>query len=99
VHAKPSPPGVDSNAPLDESLPSLSMNALIPSPPEVLHIFHQPFSSLINPSQLREHSFRGGEPYYAIDVTSEVQNLDIAWSASTGVDEVGGSGQVGKLEI
>ncbi|KAG8854571.1 hypothetical protein FRB96_007441 [Tulasnella sp. 330] len=85
--------------PTDEALPSMQMDAFSLSPAEVIHLFHQRFTDLVDPKVLRPHAFREIEAYYAVDVTSEVQRSGIKFSAGTGVDEVGGSDQPGRLEI
>lgn len=85
--------------PNDEPLPDLALESLRLSPTEVIHAFHKPFQSLVNPSYIREHAFRGGEPYYAIDVTEEIRTSGVQWSPSPGIDEVGGSDIDGRLEI
>lgn len=85
--------------PTDDALPPMRMDAFTLSPAEVVHLFHQRFTDLVDPKVLRPHAFRGGEPYYAIDVTSEVQHSGIKFAAATGIDEVGGSDRPGRLEI
>ena len=81
----------------DEPLPSLEMSTLVPSAPEVAHVFHMPFTELANSSRLRMHQFRGGSPYWAVDVTDRIGG-SVKWAGETPVDEVGG-GRGGKLEI
>lgn len=88
-----------STEPADDPLPSLSMDSLTLSPEEVIHAFSQPFDFLIDTNRIRPHAFRGQTPYYAVDVTDEVEKAGISWSPSTGMDEVGGSSRPGRLEI
>lgn len=83
----------------DSILPSLDPLQLRLSPEEVVQTFHEPFTSLIRPSSLRPHAFRGGEPYYAIDVTQKMIETGVPFSPASGVDEVGGSDRPGRLEI
>ena len=75
-------------------MPSLTL-----SPAEVFHAFHRPLIELVNPQFLRQHAFRGGTSYWATDVTSSVEGLEIDWLPASGMDEVGGSGGSGRLEI
>lgn len=81
----------------DEPLPSLEMSALVPSAPEVAHVFHMPFTELASSSRLRMHQFRGGSPYWAVDVTDRIGD-SVKWTGETPADEVGG-GRGGRLEI
>lgn len=39
------------------------------------------------------------EPYYAIDVTTKIQESGVPFAPTSGIDEVGGSDQPGLLEI
>lgn len=77
----------------------MQLNSLLLSRNEVVHTFHQPFKALINPELLRPHAFRGGEPYFAANVTEQVKGKGITFAASTGLDEVGGSNEPGRLEV
>ena len=83
----------DSDAPL----PSLEMSTLVPSTAEVAHVFHLPFTEITNPSRTRIHRFRGGSPYWAVDVTDRIGEA-VNWTKETPVDEVGG-GRGGRLEV
>ena len=74
---------------LDAPLPSLEMRTLVPATPEVAHIFHLPFTEIANPSRLRMHQFRGGTPYWAVDVSDRAGET-AEWTRETPVDEVGG---------
>ncbi|KAG9001490.1 hypothetical protein FRB94_006568 [Tulasnella sp. JGI-2019a] len=87
--------------PSDEALPSMQLDAFTLSPAEVIHLFHERFVDLVDPNVLRPHvlAFRGLDPYYAVDVTSEVEGSGIKFAVATGIDEVGGSEQPGRLEI
>lgn len=82
----------------DEPLPSLDISNLALSPKEVAQAFHLPFSAACDHSRLRNHLFRGGEPYPTVDVTDLVTGVDWAKQGSTPVDEVGG-GRAGRLEV
>lgn len=80
-------------------IPSLSMSSLKPSAPEVAHVFHLPLAELVSPKRLHEYQFRGGEPYWAVDVTDVVGGVaGQDWAGETPVDEVGG-GTEGRLEV
>ncbi|KAG8927963.1 hypothetical protein FRC02_007547 [Tulasnella sp. 418] len=92
-------PYVPASEPSDDPLPSLDLTSLILSPAEVIHAFHQPISSLVDPTLLREHSFRGGKPYYAADATQKVAGLDLPLTKLTDEDEIGSTGVAGKVEI
>lgn len=67
---------------------------------EVGTAFHLPLSSLISPARLKPSKFRGGKPYWSIDVTDIIQKyVDIELDPNPGsVDEVG-SGVCGKVEV
>ncbi|VDB88662.1 unnamed protein product [Peniophora sp. CBMAI 1063] len=88
---------VDSLGP-DEPLPSVDLASLTLSPKEVAQAFHLPFSAACDTNRLRNHLFRGGEPYPTVDVTDLVTGVDWAKQGSTPVDEVGG-GRAGRLEV
>lgn len=85
--------------PSEDPLPSLSTKSLTLSPLEVIHAFSQPFSRLIDQSNIRPHAFRGSAPYYAVDVTEEAEAANIEWAPTTDIDEVGDSDRPGRLEI
>ncbi|KAG9117273.1 hypothetical protein FRC07_007392 [Ceratobasidium sp. 392] len=86
--------------PSSHPLPSLQMSSLRPSLPEVPFAFHLPLSETVEQSRLRAHAFRGQKPYWKIDVTDKVAGVPgLTWASATGVDEVGGSDQPGKLEV
>ncbi|KAH8116396.1 NUDIX hydrolase domain-like protein [Phellopilus nigrolimitatus] len=88
-------PQHDSDAPL----PSLSMSSLSISAPEVAHVFHLPLVELVEARRLHEHRFRGGTPYWAVDVTDVVGRArGVDWAGGTNIDEIGG-GREGRLEI
>ncbi|KZV72212.1 hypothetical protein PENSPDRAFT_576481 [Peniophora sp. CONT] len=82
----------------DEPLPSLDLSTLTLSPKEVAQAFHLPFGAACDSSRLRNHLFRGGEPYSTVDVTDLITGVDWAKQGSTPVDEVGG-GRAGRLEV
>ncbi|KAF8738827.1 NUDIX domain, partial [Rhizoctonia solani] len=87
----------------DAALPSFSMSSIRPSFPEVAHAFHLPLEDIADLDQkqrLRVHSFRNHEPYWSIDVTDKVSEAPgLTWTGPSGIDEVGGSDQPGKLEV
>jgi hypothetical protein len=66
----------------------------------VASIFHLPLASLSSPTRLRPYKFRGGVPYWAVDVSDLVGKGEgqVEWAKFTGQDEVGG-GQDGRLEV
>ena len=68
------------------------------SPREVAQAFHLPLGAACDTARLRNHLFRGGEPYPTVDVTDLVTGVDWAKQGSTPVDEVGG-GRAGRLEV
>ncbi|RXW23887.1 hypothetical protein EST38_g1946 [Candolleomyces aberdarensis] len=98
VHAS----GCDPNLDEDAVLPSLDMDAVRSqaSKDEVGTAFHLPLSSLISPARLKPTLFRGGKPYWSIDVTDIIQKyLDVELDPNSGsVDEVG-PGVGGKVEV
>jgi len=57
---------------IDTPLPSISLASLMISQPEVATIFHLPLTALTSRSRLKPHEFRGGRPYWAIDVSDLV---------------------------
>ncbi|KDQ61570.1 hypothetical protein JAAARDRAFT_31027 [Jaapia argillacea MUCL 33604] len=82
-------------------LPCLSMSSLTPSQSEVAHIFHLPFSELVNPLRLRPHLFRSDiqRPYWAITVSDMIEGGSAEWSNDEDqMDEIGG-GRDGRLEV
>jgi len=84
----------------DTPLPSISLSSLTISQPEVASIFHLPLAALSSPTRLRLSKFRGGVPYWAVDVSDLVgTGGGQAESAkSIGKDEVG-DGKGGRLEV
>ncbi|CAE7154444.1 unnamed protein product [Rhizoctonia solani] len=102
VHARPSTAGTETKSG-DTALPSFPMSSIRPSFPEVAHAFHLPLADIVDLDQrqrLRVHSFREGAPYWSIDVTDKVSDTPgLTWAGATGIDEVGGSDQEGKLEV
>ncbi|CAE6527994.1 unnamed protein product [Rhizoctonia solani] len=100
VHAQPSNFETKSG---DTALSSFPMDSIRPSLPEVAHAFHLPLADIVDLDQrqrLRDHSFRQGRPYWSIDVTDKVSEAPgLTWASATGIDEVGGSDQPGKLEV
>ncbi|QRV88852.1 NUDIX family hydrolase [Ceratobasidium sp. AG-Ba] len=97
---RPKTRGITDNDSLDDPLPSLEMSSLRPSLPEVPFAFHLPFSEIIESRRLRAHEFRGQRPYWTVDVTDKVAGIpDLTWTSGTGIDEIGGSDQPGKLQV
>ncbi|CAE6454626.1 unnamed protein product [Rhizoctonia solani] len=87
----------------DTALPSFPMSSIRPSFPEVAHAFHLSLADIVDLDQrqrLRAHSFREGAPYWSIDVTDKVSGAPgLTWADASGIDEIGGSDQPGKLEV
>lgn len=70
------------------NIPSLSMSSLKPSAPEVANVFHLPLAELVSPKRLHEHQFRGGTPYWALDVSDIVGGVaGQDWAGETPEDE------------
>ena len=94
--------GFDPNLGEDAVLPSLDMDAVRSqaSKDEVGTAFHLPLSSLISPARLKPTLFRGGKPYWSIDVTDIIQEyVGVELDPNSGsVDEVG-PGVGGKVEV
>ena len=86
----------------DEPFPSIDMNLIEGSPDEVAAVFHVPIAALLAPSRLRSSLFRGGRPYWSIDVTdivsSHVEAVVPDPEEEMIVDEVG-PGTSGKIEV
>ncbi|KAI0705171.1 NUDIX hydrolase domain-like protein [Cytidiella melzeri] len=94
----------------DTPLPSLSLSSLVLSKTEVAHAFHLPLSDLQSAPRLHEYLFRGGSPYFAVDVSDiirryasgEVVSSDgpaVSWASDPEQrDEIGG-GREGRLEV
>jgi hypothetical protein len=49
------------------------MDSLTPSQSEVAAIFHLPLAAAATPARLRVHQFRGGEPYWAVEVSDLIK--------------------------
>ena len=81
---------------IDTPLPSISLAALTISQPEVATVFHLPLAAFISHGRLRPHQFRGGRPYWAIDV-SDLVPPGGPWESSDtrGQSEING----GSLEV
>lgn len=81
---------------IDTPLPSLSLTSLTISQPEVATIFHLPLTAFISSARLKPHHFRGGRPYWAIDV-SDLVPPGGPWESSDtrGQSEING----GRLEV
>ncbi|KAG6381544.1 hypothetical protein JVT61DRAFT_134 [Boletus reticuloceps] len=57
---------------MDTPLPSISLGSLTISQAEVATIFHLPLTAFISRARLKPHQFRGGRPYWIIDVSDLV---------------------------
>ncbi|KAI0343085.1 hypothetical protein BDW22DRAFT_1356657 [Trametopsis cervina] len=93
----------------DTPLPSLELSSLVLSVREVAHAFHLPLAALHAAPRLHEYLFRGGTPYFAIDVSDIITNHaagevvsssgPVAWASDPEQrDEIGG-GKEGRLEV
>ncbi|KAN0088553.1 hypothetical protein V8E55_005610 [Tylopilus felleus] len=65
----------------DTPLPSISLASLAISQPEVATVFHLPLTAFVSHARLRPHQFRGGRPYWAIDV-SDLVPTGGSWESS-----------------
>ncbi|KAF6761577.1 NUDIX hydrolase domain-like protein [Ephemerocybe angulata] len=92
----------DSHLGEDVALPSVDMDAIRrqASRDEVGTTFHLPLATLVAPARLKPTMFRGGRPYWSIDVTDIVsKHIEVELDPTSGsVDEVG-SGVAGKVEV
>ncbi|KAF8497869.1 hypothetical protein F5888DRAFT_1923250 [Russula emetica] len=59
---------------LDAPLPSLRMDSLTPSQIEVAAAFHLPLALAATPTRLQVHHFRGGQPYWAFEVSDLIKS-------------------------
>ncbi|KAH9072123.1 NUDIX hydrolase domain-like protein [Lactarius deliciosus] len=75
IHATPQSRLREANDDPEAPLPSLQMESLVLSQAEVATAFHLPLAAAVSPARLRPHQFRGGEPYWAIDVSDLVQSV------------------------
>ncbi|KAI0084465.1 NUDIX hydrolase domain-like protein [Irpex rosettiformis] len=93
----------------DTPLPAISLTNLVLSRNEVARAFHLPLSDVRSATRLHEYLFRGGVPYYAIDVSDIINrhaegevvssNGLVAWASDPEQrDEIGG-GREGRLEV
>ncbi|KAH7890703.1 NUDIX hydrolase domain-like protein [Phlebopus sp. FC_14] len=63
---------IDTDADTNVPLPSISLNSLVISQPEVATIFHLPLTELVSPLRLKSDFFRDGHLYWSIDVSDLV---------------------------
>lgn len=93
----------------DLPLPSIDLSSLVLSRNEVAHAFHLPLSDLLSAARLHEYKFRGGVPYFAVDVSDIItkhafgevvsSNGPMTWTSDPDQrDEIGG-GKDGRLEV
>jgi nudix motif 8 len=81
-------------------LPSITLSSLTLSEPEVAHIFHLPLSYLTSPTRLHSYKFRGGVPYWAVDVSDLIPEGGVQTeSVKFGEQDEVGSGKNSKLEV
>lgn len=80
----------------DIPLPSISLASLTISQPEVATIFHLPLTAFTSCARLRRREFRGGRPYWALDVSDLVLQGG-PWESSDkdGQSQING----GRLEV
>lgn len=103
-----SAPHIDTDNP-DTPLPSLNLSSLVLSQREVAHAFHFPLTAATSPPRLHHYLFRGGRPYYAVDVSDIIVDHEAGvvvssegqapWASDPeDRDEIGG-GREGRLEV
>jgi len=51
------------------------MNSLAPSPLEVAAAFHMPLVTAATPARLQVNRFRGGQPYWEVDVSDLIRGV------------------------
>jgi len=83
-------PGDDPESPL----PSLRMDSLTPSQSEVATIFHLPLAVAVTPARLRVHHLRGGEPYWAVEVSDLIKGAQ-----QTELRRASGGGSEERVEV
>jgi hypothetical protein len=59
---------------LEAPLPSLRMDSLTLSQLEVAAAFHLPLAVAASPTRLQVHHFRGGQPYWAVEVSDLIKS-------------------------
>lgn len=90
-------------------LPSITLSNLVLSQKEVAQAFHLPLKEVRSATRLHEYLFRGGTPYFAVDVSDIItrhaegevvsSNGAVAWASDPDQrDEIGG-GREGRLEV
>jgi hypothetical protein len=61
------------------------MDSLTPSRSEVDVAFHLPLADATAPGRLRVHHFRGGQPYWAVEVSDLIRGASqTKWSHASG---------------
>jgi nudix motif 8 len=70
------------------------MNSLTPSQLEVAAIFHLPLAAAATPARLQVHHFRGGQPYWAVEVADLIEG-----ALRTELSHAGGDGSKERLEV
>jgi hypothetical protein len=70
------------------------MNSLTLSQLEVAAIFHLPLATAATPARLRVHHFRGGRPYWAVEVSDLIKG-----PPSTELSHASGDGPKQTLEV
>ena len=70
------------------------MNSLTPSQSEVAAIFHLPLTTAATPARLRVQHFRGGRPYWAVEVSDLIKG-----PPRTELSRTNGDGPKERLEV
>ena len=94
VHASPQVRRCEAGDDPESPLPSLPMNSLTLSQLEVAAIFHLPLATAATPARLRVHHFRGGRPYWAVEVSDLIKG-----PPSTELSHASGDGPKQTLEV
>jgi len=67
--------GYEAGDDLEAPLPSLRMDSLALSQVEVAAAFHLPLAIATAPARLKMHHFRGGRPYWAVEVSDLIKDV------------------------
>ncbi|KAI0255849.1 NUDIX hydrolase domain-like protein [Lactifluus subvellereus] len=94
IHATPRSTRRDPEGDLEAPLLSLSMDSLVLSPLEVAAAFQLPLAAAVAPARLQVDYFRGGRPYYAIEVSDLIQG-----APQSELSRTGGHGRAKKVEV
>ncbi|KAI0060981.1 hypothetical protein BV25DRAFT_1992516 [Artomyces pyxidatus] len=90
----------DTTADPEAPLPNINLSSLVLSPKEVAYAFHLPFTAMVAPRRLREHQFRGGQPYWAISVADLIRSDGkVEWETDPLQRDEIGAGRGGSLEV